>query len=158
MAWMCGVNFGASPTYEIGGFYHWVLIWLHGFSHDLPSLFGRVSAQLIGCSTFCHSSAYSYSARPIVDISSLFCNYTTSSCLMQVPQHRRENPLVIWYLCSLYKASHLFHVHLGTFPVDLVPTTLVVLRNTCLIVHENIAVIGYYYTTWRTLKDLDVGA
>ena len=76
---------------------------------------------------------------------------------MQVPQHRRENPLVIWYLCSLYKAFHLFHVHLGTFPVDLVPTTLMVLRNTCLIVHENIAMIGYYYTTWRTLEESDVG-
>ena len=76
---------------------------------------------------------------------------------MQVPQHRRENPLAIWRLCSLYKAFHLFHVHLETFPVDLVPTTLVALCNTCLIVHENIAVIGCYYTTWRTLGESDVG-
>ena len=32
-----------------------------------------------------------------------------------------------------------------------------VLHNTCLIVHENIAVIGYYYTTWWTLEESDVG-
>ena len=30
------------------------------------------------------------------------------------------------------------HVHSGTFPVNLVPTTLVVLHNTCLIVHETL--------------------
>ena len=65
--------------------------------------------------------------------------------------------MLIWYLCTLYKAFHLFHVHLGTFPVNLIPTTLVVLCNTCLIVHENIAVIGYYYMTWQTLGESDVG-
>ena len=48
-------------------------------------------------------------------------------------------------------------VRSGTLPVNPIPTTLVVHHNTCLIVHENIAVIGYYNTTWRTLEESDVG-
>ena len=68
----------------------------------------------------------------------LFCNYTTLSFLMQVPQHRHESQLVIWRLCMLYKAFYLFHVHSGTFPGDLIPTTLMILRNTRLVMHENL--------------------
>ena len=112
-----------SPTYEIGGFYHWALIRLYGFCQAFWS-------------RFC-SSVYSYSARPIVHISLLFCNYTTSSC------HRLETCCSFGTYarstrpstCSMYTQEP---------PVDLIPTTLVVLR---LIVHKNIAVIRYYYTT-----------